>query len=407
MFLRKLAVTSLFLLLMALSVLFSGCINTPVIKPAQPTVAEPIIRVKIFDAAPSVPVAVSGGFTIQNSDRKIVYQGPSLPNTNLMLQGNRLVIGSQQVPFGEYCDIVPNQDGILAVNYRYYHGSLRLHKTSSGQLYAVNHVRAEEYLKGVLPGEMPKRFSMEAFKAQAVAARTFALYEKATLPGKRAWDVMDNESSQMYIGRSGETQQCNMAVQATRGIVLTADIPGHGRKIFPAYFSSTCGGWTEPAVCLANIDPNIKPLQGGVKCDGCAISPHRNWTDKRVSLEDVRNSINSRCLSPVPLQQISSIRVLQKTRQGFIWKVEVTDITGRSVTIPGQKFRLTVGSRKMPSTFCDLHIEGSDLVFDNGHGLGHGCGMCQWGAEGMARQGYTAKEILLHYYPGAQMVRAY
>jgi stage II sporulation protein D len=354
-----------------------------------------------------VPVAISGAFTVQNSSHQVIYKGANLPNTNISMQGGMLCIGSQQMPFGTYCDIVPAIDGTLAVNFRYYHGSLRLCPASTGQIYAVNHVRIEDYLKGVLPGEMPKRFSMEAFKAQAVASRTFALFEKASFPGKRTWDVVDNESSQMYIGRSGETDQTNMAVNATRGIVLVADIPGQGRKIFPAYFSSTCGGWTEPATCLANINPNIRPLQGGVKCDGCTISPHRNWTNKRVSLEDVKNAINNRGDFPVKLQQIASVRILQRTKQGFIWSVEITDIAGQRVVIPGQRFRLTVGARKMMSTLCDIRIEGPDMVFESGHGLGHGCGMCQWGAEGMARKGYTGKEILLHYYPGAMLVRAY
>jgi stage II sporulation protein D len=101
------------------------------------------------------------------------------------------------------------------------------------------------------------------------------------------------------------------------------------------------------------------------------------------------------------------IEVAQQSRYGRITQVKVTDGTGKTVTLAGEKFRRIIGSRDMPSTRCRLRKEGSDYVFFDGYGLGHGVGMCQYGAEGLARKGYTAVEILNYYYPSSRLVRAY
>lgn len=402
---RKAFVIAFLLFLGTMCAIFPGCQSPKPTPSGAVEGKEPIIRAKIFDSAMTVPLSVQGPFKVQ-CNGQTVHQAGSLNRTEVRAQGNAFCFGNQQVAAGSWCDIVPDYNGTICVNGQYYRGSVRLHNTG-GQVYVVNHVRIEDYLKGVIPGEMPKRFSLEAYKVQAIAARTFALYEKFSSQSSKTWDVLANEGSQMYLGKSGENTQGNEAVDATRGIVLTATTKNRGRKIFPAYFSSTCGGWTQPAIYLANVDPSIAPLRGGVKCDGCAISNHRNWDSKFVPLADVVSSLNARGETPTPMQQIVAVNVLSRTPQGHIVRVEVVDSTGQRVTIPAQRFRLIVGSRKMPSTFCDISIQGTNLVFSNGHGLGHACGMCQWGAEGMSRKGYTAKEILLHYYPTAVLVKAY
>ncbi|NLE30123.1 MAG: SpoIID/LytB domain-containing protein [Phycisphaerae bacterium] len=402
---HKASIVAFLVSLAAMGAFFFGCQSPVKPRPGMVEGKEPIIRAMIFGPAASMPLSVNGPLKVQSRGR-VVYQSSSMVLAEVRAEGNVLCLGAQRLAVNGVCDVIPDINGTLCVNGQYYRGSLRLHITG-GQIYAVNHVQIEDYLKGVIPGEMPKRFSVEAYKAQAVSARTFALYEKYTAPGSKTWDVLANEGSQMYLGKSVEIAKGNQAVDATRGVVLVSTTEKYGRKIFPTYFSSTCGGWTQPAVHLANIDPNISPLRGGVKCDGCVISPHRNWDQKVVPLADVVQKINEKGASPAPFQQLTAVNVLSRTPQGHIVRVEVVDITGQRVTISAQRFRLIVGSRKMPSTFCDISIQGSNLVFSNGHGLGHACGMCQWGAEGMAQKGYTAKEILLHYYPTAALVKAY
>lgn len=277
---------------------------------------------------------------------------------------------------------------------------------TDGQLLAVNHVQIEDYLKGVLPGELPNRFSPETFKAQAIAARTFVLYEKYTAPGRKKWDVVATEGSQMYPGKSAETPKSLYAVEKTRGIVLTGNT-NRGWKIFPAYYSSTCGGRTQAATYLSNIDPQIKPLQGNVVCNGCRISPHYRWPEKSISAVEITQSLNNRFAAPVPLQMVKAINILNRGQNCRITKLEVVDSSGQRVVLSGERFRVMAGSRKMPSTWCNIRMQGSQFIFYDGHGLGHGVGMCQYGAEGMAQKGFTAVEILEHYYPGAKLKPVY
>jgi stage II sporulation protein D len=104
---------------------------------------------------------------------------------------------------------------------------------------------------------------------------------------------------------------------------------------------------------------------------------------------------------------VTAINVVARAQNCRITRVEVVDRTGHRVTLAGERFRLVVGSRKMPSTWCNIRQEGPNFVFTDGHGLGHGVGMCQFGAEGMAQHGYTGMEILAHYYPNARFVHAY
>jgi len=398
------------LLLMAsvVGVWFTGCRRwaRPVITTQKHEVPEPAIRVKIAGPAASIPMSVDGPYTIYSFNGQAVLQGSGLGYTQVKLEGDNLRIGSKVVKIDDYCDVVPERNGSVAVDSRYYRGSMRLLRTADGQLLAVNHVRCEDYLKGVLPGELPNRFALEAFKAQAIAARTFALYEKYTAPSRKKWDVVATEGSQMYLGRSVETSKALQAVEATRGIVLTAKLNG-GWRIFPTYYSSTCGGRTQSAIHLANIDPKIQPLQGGVVCRTCNISPHHRWPDRVIPASELTQAINKSMAAPLPFQMVTAVNILERAQNCRITRVEVVDSGGQRVTLTGERFRLIVGSRRIPSTWCNVRQEGSNFVFFDGHGLGHGVGMCQYGAEGMAQKGYTAMEILSLYYPKAKLIRAY
>ncbi len=369
-------------------------------------IAEPVVRVKLAGPAYSVPISINGPFNAYSYNGRLVFQGSGLNNTQVKVEGDMLCLGNQRFRIDDYCDLIPERKGTLAVDYRSYWGWLRLYRTNDGQLIAVNHVAIEGYLRGVLPGELPARFSVECFKAQAITARTFALYEKFTAPPRKKWDVVATEGSQMYLGRSVETNKAIQAVQATRGIVLTANI-GRGWKIFPAYYSSTCGGRTQSATYLANIDPRIQPLQGNVVCNSCTISPHYQWTNRVIPAAEITQSVNKSCPIVQPFKGVAAINVLSRGQNYRITKVEVVDVTGQKVVLSGERFRLVVGSRKMPSTWCNIRAEGTNFIFTDGHGLGHGVGMCQYGAEGMGQRGFTAVEILNHYYPNAKLVPAY
>jgi stage II sporulation protein D len=392
-----------------LCMMVSGCRwgERPNITTQKREVPEPVVRVKLLGPALYIPLSIDGPFTVYSFHGKAVLQCPSLAYSEVKVIGDTLVLGSRRVTIDDFCDLVPERNGSVALEYRYYRGSLRLHRTADGQLVAVNHVRIEDYLKGVLRGELPNNFSAEAYKALAVAARTYALFERYSAAGQKKWDLAADEKSQMYLGRAAETGKAVEAAQATRGVVLTANMGSRGWKIFPAYFSSTCGGKTQAGRCVAaNLDPRITPLRGGVNCIGCSISPRYRWPDVVISDAEVTQALNKSALVPRPFQRVTAINILG-WENNRITKVEVVDRTGQRLILSGVQFRLIIGPARVPSTWCKIRSENEQFVFYDGHGFGHGVGLCQYGAEGMARKGYTAYEILLHYYPGAKLVKAF
>jgi stage II sporulation protein D len=136
--------------------------------------------------------------------------------------------------------IKPTEDGFISVKRKWYRGYFKLVNSGAG-LTVVNDIPIEEYLQGVVPSEMPSSWEHEAHKAQAIAARSYAL---ANL-GKRAkhgYDLNDTPEDQAYGGATAETRQTNDAVTETEGIVLI-----HSGKIIPAYYSASAGGHTKDA----------------------------------------------------------------------------------------------------------------------------------------------------------------
>ncbi len=370
-------------------------------------VPQPVIRVKLKGNAERILLGIDGAFEIYDSKSQLIAHGNRLKACYCSASDDRIVFGKKGIFVSDYCDIVPKENGVLRLEHKYYRGSLRIYKVNGSQILAVNHVPIEDYLKGVLPGELPSRFESETFKAQAICARTFALYEKYTLRHSRKWDVLATEASQVYLGKSVEISKANRAVDSTRGIVLTGQLPNGKWKIFPTYYSSTCGGRTQSASSIANISYSIKPLRGGVKCDTCNISPYYRWTNRKISSHKIAEALKSRGILGADASSIEAIEILKRTPFGRIGRLAIISDTGERVVLKGERFRLIIGSRVMPSTWCDIIKEGQEYLLTHGRGLGHGVGMCQYGAEGLARKGYTALEILYHYYPESKAVRVY
>lgn len=168
----------------------------------------------------------------------------------------------------DYIVIKPGTGGFISTKGKWYRGSFIVYN-KSGLLTIVNHVEIEDYLRGVVPSEMPSGWNYEAHKAQAIAARSYAL---ANL-GKRAshgYDLKDTPEDQAYGGASAESMRTNKAVDETKGIVLIYNL-----KIIPAYYSASAGGqtssssavWTKNLPYLQSVpsfDENIKKCGHGV-----------------------------------------------------------------------------------------------------------------------------------------------
>jgi len=289
-------------------------------------------------------------------------------------------------------DIVPARSARLKIAGRGYRGTLHL-DLAAGRPRVVNRVAIEDYLLGVLPGEMPERFGLEALKAQAVAARSYALAEAAA-----AGRVYADTRSQAYAGRDAESPLASRAVRETRGEVLLS--PAH--RVVKAFYCSTCGGRTAPGRSVFDDTP-AGVMELAVACPDCRSSPNYAWL-RRLSASRVCDAAG---LPDAPLLGVALVPATLADRA-----VSVTVRAGdESATLPATLFRerLSAGHPKDEQVLSTLfsappRLEGGELVLE-GRGWGHGVGLCQYGAAGFAARGATYDAILARYYPGAVLGR--
>ena len=262
----------------------------------------------------------------------------------------------------------------------------------------------EDYLQGVLPAEMPKNWPIEALKAQAVAARTFALY-KISLRRDADYDVESDVMDQVFQNplHSPGTLQTNaaVAVRETRGTVLL----NRRGEALAAYFHADCGGHTEEA-------PEVwagAEKQGTVKDDACPLNPVAHWRAE-FGVVEVMERLRSVAMAPHPDARIAKLETVDHTASGRVAHLKLTWTDGSSAMIAAPEFRMAMGHDKVKSTNFQVEMkarEGMIAGFSfSGVGFGHGVGMCQWGAKHLALGGAFYSEILQHYYPRAVLREA-
>ncbi len=314
-------------------------------------------------------------------------------------QPESVLLNGRAVPSG--CRVLPRVGGSIQVDGRSYGGSLTL-LNRAGRLLAVNNLDIEQYLPGVLSGELFPNFHLEAYKAQAVAARTYALYQKFAHP-KPDYDVTGSTASQVYIG--GGSEKALDAVRATYGRVLTWSSPT-GEKMFCPYYSSTCGGLTSPVSYLHPVQP-IPPLAGGVGCTACTHARYYTWEPVHISRAEVTRKLRAKYSLFQTMGVIQRIEPLEILPGGRIVWLQLLDGRGGCVRMRASQFRLTMGPSLLRSTWCRIDNGADGFTFSGGRGFGHGVGMCQFGADGLAQAGWNFRAILAFYYPGSHMTRAY
>jgi stage II sporulation protein D len=353
----------------------------------------PVVRVALgqyFPAASnSAVVSVEGEYRVAaSSGGAQLHHGSSLAPAIVMPNPRGGLLVGRQAFADRDLRILPAFDGSLKVGDRFYRGSLRALVNDEGRLMLVNEVPLESYVAGVLGAEMPLDYPRAALEAQAVAARTYALYEirQAEIDGRaELWHVLDDTRSQVYSGTLRETEKARSVVDATRGVALLA-----GGHLFCAYFHSTCGGHTEPAQLFFDV-PGMAPLSGR-PCPYCEKGKWSRW-EVEISKQDL--------CARLAVKDVSRLRIGEKAPGIHALRV---DAGGRSWN--GVEFRLKVGPNVLPSTAFDVEDRGASYVF-RGKGYGHGVGLCQVGCKGMAELGYEATEILRYYYPSAEVLKVY
>ncbi len=278
----------------------------------------------------------------------------------------------------------------IRVNGNSYRGWIELRKKSNGLLLVINDLDIEDYLPGVITSEIPSDWQPEALKAQAVASRTYALYEKKA-GGNRPYHILATVKSQVYNGGGAEHQNGTRAVRETRGLVIV-----FRGKIIPSFYHASCGGHTENAAELWGID---EPYLKGVDCECQEIVRDGLW-ETRITTAQVAGALRRQGHG---VDTILDMGIEGITPAGRVKDVAIRYPGGRKL-VPAEMLRAAVGNTLIPSVFFELEMSSGNPVF-SGRGSGHGVGMCQWGAEEMAGRGHDFKSILSHYYPGTSLIR--
>ncbi len=325
---------------------------------------------------------------------------------------------------------------------RTYNGELEIRINNNGNLVAINVIPAEDYLHGVLPGEMSSTFPLEALKAQAIAARTFFLYNFTKVHRNDPFDVCADVHCQVYVGGNRSDEKIARAIKETRGLVLL-----HDDELCSTPFSAVCGGHTEHSNNVWSGDP-LPYLQGvfdienpqtiQAKFDLSQENNARTWIE---SLPDVFCNVEKNgspsyanyakkffrwqvTLSRQELeqsiqnytgQQIGSLVNLRAKSRGVSGRIIELEVQGTTNTITIGK-ELRIRKALSPTTlysgcivFDKIGAEDGlpDSFIIKGAGWGHGVGMCQIGAALMAEKGHNAGDILKHYYSNTRIRQLY
>ncbi|HEY1975581.1 MAG TPA: SpoIID/LytB domain-containing protein [Candidatus Baltobacteraceae bacterium] len=282
-------------------------------------------------------------------------------------------------------DVQPGPQGSFTFNGNLYRGDFQ--HTPGG---IVNLVDIEQYLYSVVPREMSPGWPAAALQAQAVCARTYVLQRSNP---RRAYDLVPSELDQVYRGMAGESPGGRDAVDATAGQVL------HYDNVYASVaYSSCCGGHTEASSDAWGSVP--VPYLGGVPCTYCSASPNYRWTSQ-LFLNDVGDRFGNQL---APFGALRDVRIAATDPSGRARAFELLAERG-SINVKGSTFRIAVGPRVLRSLLIGtFRLDGpSETLAVEGAGLGHGVGLCQWGARGMALAGRSAREILALYFPGTQV----
>lgn len=269
-------------------------------------------------------------------------------------------------------------------------GIIQLVRRGKGVL-VINQVDLEEYVKGVVPAEVNSAWHPEMLKVQAVAARTYALYQHM-LSASRDYDVAASIQDQVYRGRQGIDARVEQAVESTRGLVVT-----HQNAPIYAAFSSTAAGITEDAVIVWSKD---LPYLKGVECPFDLESPYYQWKTS-FKMDTLENNLRQQGFA---VGTIATLTPLAYSRAGRVATLRILHSKGELI-LRGEELRKAVGYTVVPSTQFTIESIGQEVVL-SGYGAGHAVGLCQWGAKELAELGYSFSSILRYYYPGTELQNA-
>ncbi|MBU2600534.1 SpoIID/LytB domain-containing protein [bacterium] len=324
---------------------------------------------------------------VQKESQEVLYQGDLTKEVTVLGRGIDISgIGIYRDPLV----IESSSKSFIKINNKRYRGSLEL-SVSGDNIKVINIIDLEQFLSGVIGGEMPPKWPEEALKAQVIASRTFALKNRGKHK-EEGYDFCNGWHCQVYKGVDAETLEIRKIIDETKGLVLV-----YNNILANTPFHSCCGGVTAKSSLVWNSTSEYPYLEYAID-PFCKEAPHQRWREI-VSEDTIRKKLSKRDSS---LGEIYNITPINIGLDGRAKNISINHSNGELI-LNGNEFRLILD----PTVIRSTHFIGIEKIKDrfvfSGYGWGHGVGLCQWGAKGMAESGKNYQEILRFYYPGTSL----
>lgn len=344
------------------------------------SIANDAVRIAIVKSASEVTIDGDGLLIVTGTGEAVLLPVPVTVKSTKegLIAGGKL-----------FRKLIFSASAAVYVNNKPYRGLAELSLSDKGML-VINELPLEDYLIGLINCEISSAWPIEAVKAQAVIARTYALNRKAARI-KSLYHLESSVIDQVYEGCLIEDSRARRAVSETEGEVLV-----HGGAIIQAFYHSTCGGKTEAA---ENVWGSSLSYLKGVDCQYCltSSSSSANW-EQKLALTEIEERLR---LAGHKLTGLTDIRPGAQNSRGRLKNVVMVATKG-GLALSGDQFRKAIGYGVIKSTRFTVRVVQGEARF-SGIGNGHGVGLCQWGAKQRSLDGFGYREILSYYYPGTDL----
>lgn len=361
---------------------------------AQPASGAATIRVQLVRDKLRALISSDSGLAVRPLNFESVAQSRPPPpllsemTTQLDVRAQPGGLLMAAVPVKSPVLVSPLLGAPLSLDGKPYRGAMVVLPNVDGTLSVIDVLDLEQYLYGVVPSEVPSYWPQQTLEAQAIVARSYALARSGS-DVHPMYDVESGEGDQVYGGLDAETAAATAAVDATRNIVVV-----YASQVATTYYSACDGGHTSDGTALEDPEPYLV-----AKSDPyCALSPYMHW-ETVIPVERFQREFEKVFAGVGPIRDVSAGPLDASGRLQTVTVIGARD----SFAISGADFRLFAGQHAVKSLRIATIAKNGDHIYVSGAGFGHGVGMCQYGARGMALAGFTAAEILRFYYHGAQL----
>jgi len=378
----------------------------------------PEIRVLLADIVGKDSLKFTGPYILQSEE---AYYEFGQKNKDLYIQplsdGLQLYNQNRNLLYRQHFPIIlrpASSASHFIFHGKEFSGAVYFQPADGNSISLINKLLLEEYLKGVVPAEIPanKQENYEAIKAQAICARTYAL-KKMESSLNRLYDVKSTVADQVYSGTARHAGLADQAIEESRGVIITYQ--GQPATI---YYHSTCGGQLESSHNIFK-GPQLPYMMGGPDAVGdkysCNISPYFRWEETRT-IDDLdqaflkhykKSRLNQTVTDTTEL--LLSLGISERDSSGRVSKMTIA-YADTTVMLSGyeiRRFLSAPGKNYLRSNLFYLSQNDETSLTIYGAGYGHGVGMCQFGALFMAQKGFQHYHILSKYFPKTKLLRKY